>query len=155
MATDEPFTHEILFCGTYLGFILVSAFGALNLLDANLNYRIEAASGMAGFILFIVASIWSMVNVEKDQHLESLNDSEEYQHLYFQINRFQSVSSLITGMTFLLHMLLSIDLILDERPNLSNRSSANDSDVEKYQPLELKFFPETIWNYIRRKFKRQ
>lgn len=155
---DESYPHEMIFRIAYLAFVIFSAISALGHIKDFLNYYLEATSGVFGFIFYIFASIWSMSVVEHDKHLEYLSESEEYQHLFFQLNRFQSVTALLTAMLFLLHATFSIDIISGLKENkIENISSSTqlprystesiDSDDQR-KPLRLFFFPETLWEKV-------
>jgi formate hydrogenlyase subunit 3/multisubunit Na+/H+ antiporter MnhD subunit len=154
---DEFYPHEIFLRLSYLAFVIFSAIFAIGHIKEFLNFYFEAASGILGFIFYIFASMWSMSVVEQDKHLQYLSEADEYAHLFFQINRFQSVLALIAGMLFLLHATFSIDYILGSRNReIDSESSASlprsssssvDSGVVK-NALKLHFFPETLWERV-------
>jgi Kef-type K+ transport system membrane component KefB len=61
---DEPHTQLPFFLATYFGLFVLSVFGLYKLIRRPLTFKAKSsASEMAiSFILFIVCSIWSMVN---------------------------------------------------------------------------------------------
>lgn len=151
---DELFPYEIVLRFAYLGFMILSAFSAIGHIKEFLNFYYEAACGISGFIYFMFASIWSMAVVEHDEHLEYLTEAEEFQHLFFQINRFQSVLALLSAMLFLLHATFAIDHIqgarnreIDDVPSAPQlpRFSLSSMDEVARKPLKLFFFPEMFW----------
>lgn len=147
---DDPFKHEFVFCGTYFGFFLISLTAVVNHTQKFFSYQNEIFNGVCGCLLFITASIWSMVNVENDKNLISMTDQQEYEYFYFQINRIQSVASLVTTFLFLLQTVLALDYILTkDNKRLDNMLQENAQDE-----LKLYFFPELIWNGLKKLFCR-
>lgn len=149
---DEVYPNEIIFRIFYFAFIPFSLFSAL---ANNLNYHYEALSAVAGFIFYITASIYSMVVVEKDKHMENLTETEENWHPFFQMNRYQSVFTLVLAMVFLLHAIFSIELIINKPIELNATGvtrTSDDSNLIDNGALQLNFFPETIFCKI---FKRR
>jgi formate hydrogenlyase subunit 3/multisubunit Na+/H+ antiporter MnhD subunit len=140
----EDLPHDVIFCGAFMGYIFVSTFAIAEHLNNFMRDYIEVISSIVGFILFIVASIYSMVVVEHDPHLVNLTEAEEIEHPFFEINRLQSILALITSKIFLLHATLAIDYGLMEKED--NRKNI----VIKAPDQNLYFFPEEIWN----KFKK-
>lgn len=143
---EETFKHEVIFCGTYLGFILVSAFAAINHCSQFFKYHIEIISAACGFVLFMATSIWSMVIVEQDEKLQTMSEKDEHEYFFFQINRLQSVASLATAFIFLLHTMFAVDFVTttdDVDEIISDRESTE---------LKLFFFPEQMWNALKEKF---
>lgn len=115
----EVFYHDILFCGTYFAYLLTSILGFCAVLfGVSISILMEAILNSAAFILFLSTSIVSMVDVENDEHLMFLTDSEELTHEYFVFNKAQSMFSLFTAVLFALHAFLMWDAILvtQEKP---------------------------------------
>ena len=131
----EPLGHELFFCGSYFGYILISCFGIIGLSRGSLMYLQETISSCCGFVLFLLTSMLSMANAEHDIHLMYLTDSEEYNHQFFSINRMQSISSLAGALTFLMHAVFAMDLMII-KPSSSDMSS-NDS-ISNAASMELK-----------------
>uniref|UniRef100_A0A8W7P241 DUF7775 domain-containing protein n=1 Tax=Anopheles coluzzii TaxID=1518534 RepID=A0A8W7P241_ANOCL len=75
----EPFPHEMLFCGLYASYFLISFYSFLFLYKGccGLNYTVEAIVSGAAFLLFVVSAFVSMYHAEKDIHLQYLTDEEE------------------------------------------------------------------------------
>ncbi|CRL04123.1 CLUMA_CG017235, isoform A [Clunio marinus] len=92
---NEPTMREPLFLVTFFSFLAISIYGISKLQLQRLNFQAEVIIASFGFILFIVTSIVSMVNVENDQHLVYMSDDAETAHPYFNINCYQSIASLI------------------------------------------------------------
>lgn len=159
VATDEDtFKNEMVFRIIYFCFVIYSAFCALGHIHDIFNYKVEAVSAIVGFLYYILTSMWSMVIVEMDEHLQYLTEFEEYHHYFFQMNRFQSVLTLLAGILFLLHATFAIDLMLNkplddeeevtsEWPRVSDAPS-NSNDLK---PLQLHLFTEKIFMVIFRR----
>lgn len=154
---EESFPFKLAFQIIYLSFVIFSAFLAVAIFEGFLNFQVELASALAGFIFFIFASIYSMIVVENDPHLPNLSEEEEYNHLFFKINRFQSVLALFSGMFFLLHSTFTVDLLMNKPPDTTrsrsrlSRPSEDSDEVDDSKPLKLVFFPQT---YYMKFFKR-
>lgn len=67
-------------------------------------------------ICFIGSSMLSMMAAENDYHLLFLTDSEEGQHGFFVMSRVQSIVSLFTGLWFLMHTVLEVDMLCITEP---------------------------------------
>uniref|UniRef100_A0A182PTT8 DUF7775 domain-containing protein n=1 Tax=Anopheles epiroticus TaxID=199890 RepID=A0A182PTT8_9DIPT len=108
----EPFPHEMLFCGLYASYFLISFYSFLFLYKGccGLNYTVEAIVSGAAFLLFVVSAFVSMFHAEKDIHLQYLTDEEEWYHPFFVYCRLQSLGATITAQMFLVHCSLSLDL---------------------------------------------
>lgn len=150
--TKDQYPHDVLFCGTFSSFILISILAIAYLALGSFNYFIEGASAIIGFVLFLSSSMWTMVLVETDKHLIWLTDKQEYYHPFFVNNRVQSVGALITAFMYLLHFLLSIDYLMN-KSEIGKTRGSNDSRISIYYrnipiELELYFFPQHIWNGI-------
>jgi hypothetical protein len=66
----EPLPHELLFCGTFLGFLMLSVLGVVSLIiDGYHKLVIEAGIALSGFACFMADSFVSMHHGEKDFHL--------------------------------------------------------------------------------------
>lgn len=145
---DEFYRYEIFIRFSYLAFAIFSAISAIGHIKYFLNFYFEAASAIFGFIFFIFVSIWSMYVVENDEHLKYLTETEEYQHFFFHVNRFQSVFTLTIGMLFLMHAVFSFDIILGVNEIESSASLRQSSSLRESQSarksLKLHFFPEEI-----------
>ncbi|CAO1359721.1 unnamed protein product [Diamesa serratosioi] len=131
----EPLGHELFFCGSYFGYILISCFAIVGLSRGNLMYLQETVSSGCGFVLFLLTSLLSMVNAENDIHLMYLTDAEEFNHRFFSINRMQSISSLAGALTFLMHAVFAMDLMIIT--SSSSDASSNDT-LSNAASLELK-----------------
>lgn len=148
---EEPLPHDVICCGTFMGFILVSSFAIMHQSVNVLKYRIETVSSVIGFILFITTSICAMINVENDVDLHNMTELEEKEHPFFKINRLQSVSSLITGIVFLLHATFAIEFVLN-KPLETDEVLLTKKQLE--EKLKLYFFPEIICKQMILTFKK-
>ncbi|CAG9800130.1 unnamed protein product [Chironomus riparius] len=151
-ATKDPYPHDVIFCGTFTSFILVSILAITHQSTGSFNYYIEGATALIGFVLFIFSSIWTMVLVEMDEHLPWLSEKQEYDHPFFINNRVQSVGALITAFIFLLHFIFTIDYLINKSESRKTEGD-NDSTTSLYYQnisvdLELYFFPQHMWNGI-------
>ena len=148
----ESYPHDVLFCGTFTSFILVSILAITYQSIGVFNYYIEGATALIGFVFFITSSIWTMVLVEIDEHLPWLSEMQEYEHPFFINNRVQSVGALITAFIFLLHLIFTIDYLANKSEK-GKTEGEGDSRISIYYrnipiDLELYFFPQHIWNSI-------
>lgn len=94
---------------------------------------LQTCIAYCGAFFFCIAAIVSMVHVENDDHLMYLTDNEEWLHPYFYMHRlqvhfhycktirefnsaicFQSVFSLFTGLWFLMHAIMTTDMLIVE-----------------------------------------
>lgn len=137
MYTPEPQPHEMIFCGTFFGFMLISFMATFGIcMGSKIPVLLEAILAMLGFTLFTVCSIVSMYHAENDQHLMYLTDMEEWYHPFFHISRlqvkslwiicqfvrrrsliypylfFQSIVSLTAALIFLMHGIFAIDILV-------------------------------------------
>uniref|UniRef100_A0A182YKS0 DUF7775 domain-containing protein n=1 Tax=Anopheles stephensi TaxID=30069 RepID=A0A182YKS0_ANOST len=108
----EPFPHEMLFCGLYASYFLISFYSFLFLYKncCALNYTVEAIVSGGAFLLFVVSAFVSMYHAENDIHLQYLTDEEEWYHQFFVYCRLQSLGATITAQMFLVHCSLALDL---------------------------------------------
>ncbi|XP_050072685.1 uncharacterized protein LOC126560777 [Anopheles maculipalpis] len=133
----EPFPHEMLFCGLYASYFLISfySFVFLYMGCCALNYTVEAIVAGGAFLLFVVSAFVSMYHAENDIHLQYLTDKEEWYHRFFVYCRLQSLGATITAQMFLVHCSLALDLdgLLDRwfgglggRRSIAEEGSADD-----------------------------
>lgn len=156
--TKDQYPHDVLFCGTFTSFILISILAITHQSLGAFNYYIEGVTALIGFVLFITSSIWTMVIVEIDEHLPGLSEKQEFEHPFFYNSRVQSVGALITAFIFLLHFILTIDYLINKSEK-GKTEGDNDSRVSIYYrnipiELELYFFPQHIWNGIVKSVKK-
>lgn len=143
---DEPQPlHQIVFMFIYFTFFFLSSIHISRMSTrGNVQLNFEATSATCGFIFFIITTIASMVDVEHDEHLQHMTEQEEFDHLFFQYNRLQSVLSLVNAAIFLKHAVFAFDA-LKTIPNYSRP----DSEFETENPLKLNFFFKDIWLQIK------
>uniref|UniRef100_A0A182N1Z6 DUF7775 domain-containing protein n=1 Tax=Anopheles dirus TaxID=7168 RepID=A0A182N1Z6_9DIPT len=131
----EPFPHEMLFCGLYASYFLISFYSFVFLYKdcCALNYAVEAVVSGGAFLLFVVSAFVSMYHAEKDIHLQYLTDEEEWYHQFFIYCRLQSLGATITAQMFLVHCSLALDLagLLDRWFGGLGGASARTSAVEE------------------------
>uniref|UniRef100_A0A182WM10 DUF7775 domain-containing protein n=1 Tax=Anopheles minimus TaxID=112268 RepID=A0A182WM10_9DIPT len=132
----EPFPHEMLFCGLYASYFLISFYSMLfQYMDCfPLNYTVEAIVSGAAFLLFVVSAFVSMYHAETDIHLQYLTDEEEWYHPFFVYCRLQSLGATITAQMFLVHCSLALDLagLLDRWfGGLAGRRSVGEDDLSE------------------------
>lgn len=150
----EPLGHELLFCGSYFGFIFVSCLAIVGLTRGTIMYLEETVSSCCGFVLFLVTSLLSMVNAEQDIHLMYLTDAEEYNHRFFSINRMQSIASLAGALTFLMHAVFGMDLLIiksatSDVSSAETISYAASLDLKADDVLVLHFWPGSVWRLFK------
>lgn len=150
----EPLGHELVFCGSYFGYIFVSVFAVVRLTRGNIMYLEEAISSCCGFVLFLLTSMLSMVNAEHDIHLMYLTDAEEYNHNFFNINRMQSIASLACACIFLMHAVFAIDLMIikpiSNEVSTTTLSHASLLELKADDVLDLYFWPGSVWKFLKR-----
>lgn len=109
---SEPLAHLMLMCGTYFGFAVISALACLVIcVGAPIPLLVDAIISSLAALCFVTTSMVSMVEAEHDHHLMYLTDYEEKQHLFFRVSRLQSIAALITGLWFLMHTVLVLDML--------------------------------------------
>jgi hypothetical protein len=73
----EPLPHQLIFCGTYFGFLLISVLGAVSILiTARINLLMEACIALIGFFSFAICALVSMCYAENDVHLKYITVSD-------------------------------------------------------------------------------
>jgi hypothetical protein len=73
----EPLPHQLIFCGTYFGFLLISILGAVSIvITARINLLMEACIALIGFFSFAICALVSMCYAENDVHLKYITVSE-------------------------------------------------------------------------------
>lgn len=110
---SEKMNHIMIFCGTFFGFPYCGII--LNIAMFFNNYTpliLELIISLLAFICYIMCSILSMRFAEVDKHLMFLAQTEEYNHEFFEIARFQGALSLVIGLFYLLHFTLAADKFL-------------------------------------------
>lgn len=114
---EEPLPHELVFCGTFFAFLVISILGAIGIV---LNYPttliMEAIITGLGFVMYLIVSFLAMFNAEQDHHLQYLTDKEEAQHFFFMMSRIQSIASLVGTFLFLMHFVICMDLLMIKKP---------------------------------------
>uniref|UniRef100_A0A336LV73 CSON003005 protein n=1 Tax=Culicoides sonorensis TaxID=179676 RepID=A0A336LV73_CULSO len=114
---EEPLPHELVFCGTYFAFLLISILGIIGFI---LNYPStvlnEAIITFIGFLMYLIVSYLSMYNAEHDLHLQYLTDKEEAEHFFFKMSRIQSIASVTGTYLYLMHFVLCLDLLMITKP---------------------------------------
>lgn len=109
---EEPLPHELVFCGTFFAFLLISILGAIGIfLNLPMIMVMESIINGFGFVMYLIVSYLAMYNAEQDHHLQYLTDKEEAEHFFFKMSRMQSIASLVGTFQFLLHFVICIDLL--------------------------------------------
>ncbi|XP_053675108.1 uncharacterized protein LOC128725392 [Anopheles nili] len=153
----EPFPHEMLFCGLFASYFLISFYSFLFLLKgcSQVNYTVEAVVAGGAFLLFVVSAFVSMYHAEKDIHLQYLTDEEEWYHQFFIYCRMQSLSATITAQVFLVHCSLALELagFLDRWfGGLAGRPLGTGTDPEASERLQINPFWMPALIAIRKRF---
>ncbi|XP_050093868.1 uncharacterized protein LOC126576604 [Anopheles aquasalis] len=137
---QEPFPHEMLFCGLYAGYFLISFYSFLFHFwkCCALNYLVESVISGSGFLLFIVSAFVSMYHAETDIHLQYLSDDEEGYHRFFVYCRLQSLGATITAQIFLIHCCLSMDLagFLEKLHRVLIRNISGPNELPSHEACE-------------------
>ena len=154
----EPLGHELFFCGSYFGYIFISCFAIVGLTRGSILYLEETISSCCGFVLFLATSLLSMANAEQDIHLMYLTDAEEYNHLFFSINRMQSIASLAGALTFLMNAVFAMDLMIikplsSEVSSTETLSFAASLELKADDALVLHFWPGSVWSWLKKWFE--
>lgn len=143
----EPIPHAVIYCGTYFGFTLLTAFGSVGiLLGRPAKPLMEAIISGTGALMFILASLLTMYHAERDFHLMYLSDFEEPLHGFFGHCKHQSIASLATGLLLLLHCVLAVDICWIRQPTMSIFEDENEAAL---QPLRLYFVSESAEGYLK------
>ncbi|KFB48109.1 AGAP004947-PA-like protein [Anopheles sinensis] len=156
---QEPFPHEMLFCGLYASYFLISCYAFLFLYRGccALCYTVEAVLSGVGFLLFVVSAFVSMYHAEQDIHLQYLSDEEEWYHQFFVYCRLQSLTATITAQVFLVHCSLALDLAglldrwfgrLGSRTSVVGEEVAGTLDEQAAGRLQINPFWMPVWNAV-------
>lgn len=154
---DESYPHDVVICGTFSSFTFLTIFSIVYQAKGILSYYIEAVFSLLGFTSFMTSSIYSMVLVENDEHLVWMTEEEEYRHPFFINNRLQSIAALITTFLFLMHLVFSIDYLINKsHPKDKILDDPRMSLFHRNIPLQLKlyFFPEYMWKSLTSTFRK-
>lgn len=66
---EEPLPHEMIFCGTYFGFMLISLFTNFGVVyEVTYPLELEAIISFVGFALFNITSLISMGHAENGKY---------------------------------------------------------------------------------------
>lgn len=142
---SEPTGRQLPFGLLYFGFFSAALFAISRLVRGILKVKLEVVTVGLGFILFLIAAIFSMSNAEKDPHLKNFQDGEESQHPYHRKCLYQSLVSHATSLIFLMHLKFVVCLMKSQISEVaSTASSATEEDNETI--YRLYFFPGKIWN---------
>lgn len=145
--TVEPFPHEMFSCGIYFGFMFYTLIGCIAIcFGMTISMLLELIVNISGALLFLIASIVTMMHVENDYHLMYLTDREELTHPFFVKSRQQSFISLFTGFIFALHATIICDMLC-----ITKRIDTDEYIDEARQPIQLYFFPYHLFNWIKMK----
>lgn len=67
--SEEPLPHEMIFCGTYFGFMLISLFINFGVAyGVSYPLQLEAIISFVGFSLFNITALLSMVHAENGEY---------------------------------------------------------------------------------------
>lgn len=134
---EEPLPHELVFCGTFFAFLVISTLGTIEIaLNRSIMVIMEAIITGFGFVMYLIVAFLAMFNAEHDHHLYYLTDKEETQHFFFKMSRIQSILSLVGTFQFLMHFVICMDLSIIKMPLLK----ADPSEIESrsiFEPMNL------------------
>ncbi|KAM8705958.1 hypothetical protein ACLKA7_010284 [Drosophila subpalustris] len=125
-------------------FTVLTFFASINICTGN-NYNIceEVVRTLAGFLTHIIISLMTLENAERDFHVMYImviqNEGvEKPVHPFFEYMRSQAVCSLACGVTYLLHGILVIDVLLSGSETDTKQSDVSDNDNnDEYVPVRL------------------
>lgn len=120
---QEPQPHNMIFCGTFAGFILIPLIRAVHLLlGLKTHLYPQILIDGCGTILHFLCALLSLHYAENDFHLIFMGPQQELNHHYFAYCKKQSVACIIAGALYLLQFALTLDFIQktplfeDEKP---------------------------------------
>ncbi|XP_017861503.1 PREDICTED: uncharacterized protein LOC108612928 [Drosophila arizonae] len=110
---EEPISHNIFFCGTFVGFVLLQAITCARLMmGLRTLLRPLLFISALGFCMHVLCALVSMRFAEKDFHLQFMSDVGENSHNYFRECRLQSIISMVTAGIYLIEGVLVLDIIV-------------------------------------------
>ncbi|XP_034482549.1 uncharacterized protein LOC117788006 [Drosophila innubila] len=120
---QEPMPHNMIFCGTFAGFILIPLIRAVHiLLGLKTHLYPQILIDGCGTIMHFLCALLSLHYAENDFHLIFMGPQQELDHHYFAYCKKQSVACIIAGALYLLQFVLILDFIQktplfeDEKP---------------------------------------
>ncbi|XP_017021536.1 uncharacterized protein [Drosophila kikkawai] len=114
----EPIPHVLIYCATFMSFVLIAALGAFRLLISQSSVlSTQLLLTVSAVILHYLCALLIMHTAMKDPHLAAINNTVEYMaHPHFAYCKQQSIASLLTGTMYLMHMFHVLDLLLRLEP---------------------------------------
>ncbi|XP_030570479.1 uncharacterized protein LOC115769695 [Drosophila novamexicana] len=114
----EPMPHCLLFCGTFVGYLLLAFIRWVRLISGQRTLLHPAMFiSLSGMLLHFICALLSMNYAENDFHLKYMGPQEELDHVFFGFCKRQSVVCIVTGAIYLLQAILLLDLIVKLTPN--------------------------------------
>lgn len=109
----EPLNHNMFFCGTYVGFVLLESIHCVRLaMGMRTLLRPLLFISVLGFGMHVLCSLASMSFAENDFHLQFMSDVAENSHNYLRQCRLQSKLSMVTAGIHLIESVLLLDIIV-------------------------------------------
>ncbi|EDV96484.1 GH16269 [Drosophila grimshawi] len=114
----EPLPHNLIFCGTFSSFFLLSVIRCIRLIGGQRTVlHPELIIAVCSMLLHFICAWVSMQYAEGDFHLQFMGPREELDHAYFGYCKKQSLACIVTGAVYLLQAILVLDLIVKSPPN--------------------------------------
>ncbi|XP_060647571.1 uncharacterized protein LOC132785472 [Drosophila nasuta] len=141
----KQINHYFYSASFYL-FTVITLCSSINICTGhNVSISEEVIRSLSGFILHTVISLMTLENAERDFHMMyimSLKNVgvEKPVHPFIEYMRAQAICALITGVAYLLHAILAIDVLLSG----SESDEDNLDDDADYAPVRLYIFGEMI-----------
>lgn len=130
----EPQPHNVIFCGTFSGFMIFAIVCAARLIIGQRTVLIvEMLVEFTRMTLHFFCAILSMHYAENDFHLVYMGPQQELDHVFFGYCKMQGVACIAAGAVSLLHCVLLLDLQLKSLTN------------EDQQPLVINV-PPPVWD---------
>jgi len=112
----EPLPHNMVFCGTFAGFIMIALIRTTRILmGLRTRFYPTIVIDLFGIIMHFLCALLSMHYAENDFHLIFMGPQQELDHHYFSHCKQQSIASIFAGALYLLQFALVLDFI-DKTP---------------------------------------
>ncbi|TDG47493.1 hypothetical protein AWZ03_006085 [Drosophila navojoa] len=110
---EEPMSHNMFFCGTFVGFVVFEAITCVRLvMGMRTLLRPMLFIGVLAFCMHVLCALVSMRYAEVDFHLLFMTDVGENSHMYFRNCRMQSIVSMVAAGIHLIESVLVLDIIV-------------------------------------------
>lgn len=138
----ENFGHDVLACGTFMGFAIYTAMGVCSEFHGiPSSILFDGIASAIAAVLFLVVSILTMESAERDFHLLYLSDAEELDHHFFLLCRRQSRYALCTAMLFAKHSLIMFDMFFIDKKRSETSNAA-------LQPIRIRYYPYQVYKWL-------